>query len=132
MSRFQAQTNAVLDQELEDVRTRLGLDPSQKADLLREVASIAAWVLRQAQRGRTVEARRGEEVEVLDHPALARLRTAGPDAIATRLALTEEEVERLADVLARRFAPTPAMRTVLANLADPKRKPPTLRSARRA
>ena len=43
MTRFQALTNAVLDQELEMLREHLGLAPGQKAELLREVAALAAW-----------------------------------------------------------------------------------------
>ena len=58
MSRFQALTSAVLDAELDRLRARLGLDPNQKAELLREMAIIADWVARQAEFGRTIEARR--------------------------------------------------------------------------
>ena len=57
MSSFQALTNNVLEAELEMLRERLGLDRSQKAELLREVSALAAWVIRQAERGR--ESRRG-------------------------------------------------------------------------
>ena len=48
MSRFQALTNAVLDAELDRLRVRLGLEPNQKAELLREMAAIAGWVARLA------------------------------------------------------------------------------------
>ncbi|MCU0806626.1 MAG: hypothetical protein MUC53_01345 [Candidatus Contendobacter sp.] len=48
MSRFQALTNAVLDAELDRLRARLGLEPNQKAELLREMAAIAGWVARLA------------------------------------------------------------------------------------
>ncbi|HXU31703.1 MAG TPA: hypothetical protein VN851_14105 [Thermoanaerobaculia bacterium] len=41
--------------------------------------------------------------------------------------LTDTEVERLAEILDRDFAPTPALRTVLARLNNPKRRPPRLR-----
>ena len=75
MSRFQALTNAVLDTELDRLRARLGLEPNQKAELLREMAAIAGWVARQAELGRTIEARRDGESEPLVHPALERLRT---------------------------------------------------------
>jgi len=44
-----------------------------------------------------------------------------------RIELTDAEVERLAEILNRPFSPTPALRKVLARLADPKRQPPTLR-----
>jgi hypothetical protein len=126
MSRFQAQTNAVLDQELEELRQRLGLAPSQKADLLREVASLAAWVVRQAEAGRSVEARRGTEVEPLTHPILERLR-ARHETVVPHVTLSDAEVERLAHILDRGFEPTPALRATLQRLANPKRRPPKLR-----
>ncbi|HLM42303.1 MAG TPA: hypothetical protein VK458_00490 [Myxococcaceae bacterium] len=127
MSRFQAQTNAVLDQELEELRQRFGLEPSQKADLLREVAAIAAWVVRQAEAGHSVEARRGTEVEPLSHPIIERLRARHEPAAIPRITLTDAEVERLAQVLDRGFEPTPALRASLQRLASPKRRPPKLR-----
>ncbi len=127
MSRFQAQTNAVLDHELEELRQRLGLAPSQKADLLREVAFLAAWVVRQAEAGRSVEARRGTEVETLTHPVIERLRSLHELAVIPRVTLTNAEVERLALILERGFEPTPALRAALKRLANPKRRPPKLR-----
>jgi hypothetical protein len=126
MSRFQAQTNAVLDHELEELRQRFGLEPSQKAALLREVAAIAAWVIRQAEAGRSVEARRGTEVEPLKHPIIERLRTRHETAVP-HITLTDAEVERLARILDRGFEPTPALRAALQNLASSKRRPPKLR-----
>lgn len=60
MARFQALTNSVLEEELEMLRERLGLDPRQKAELLREVSALAAWVVRQAEQGREIEARHGQ------------------------------------------------------------------------
>jgi hypothetical protein len=48
MARFQALTNAVLDTEFDLLRERFGLEPNQKADLLREMALIAGWVARQS------------------------------------------------------------------------------------
>jgi len=128
MSRFQAQTNAVLDQELEDLRERLGLSPSQKADLLRELTALASWVIRQAEAGKELTARRGSELEALSHPVLERLRarrTRGPRA-AAHIELSDREVKRLAAALDRGFAPTPALRRALANLANSKRRPPKL------
>ncbi len=127
MSRFQALTNKVVDSELEMLRRRLGLGPSQKADLLREVAALAGWVVRQAAQGRRVEARNGTDVESLDHPALERLRGTGSLRASERIALGVDEVTRLADILNRPFTPTPALRAALANLASPKRRPPALR-----
>jgi len=127
VSRFQALTNNVLDEELEMLRKQLGLDPSQKAELLREVAALAAWVVRQAERGRAVKAHLGSEVETLVHPALDRLRARGQKLVGTRLTLRDEEIARLAAFLDRGFDPPPALRRSLANIADPKRRPPKLR-----
>lgn len=127
MSRFQALTNSVLDQELEMLREQLGLDPSQKAELLREVAALAAWVVRQAGQGRAVEAHGGSEVETLVHPALDRLRAQGQKPVGQGLALRDDEVVRLASVLNRGFNPPPALRRALANLAEPQREAPKLR-----
>src|SRR5437868_3069055 len=117
MARFQALTNNVLDAELEMLRERLGLDRSQKAELLREVASLAAWVVRQAEQGREIEARQGEKVEPLVHPALQRLRFKRARPIGQRLVLTEDEITRLATTLERGFNPPPALRAALASLA---------------
>jgi hypothetical protein len=132
MPRFQALTNSVLDAELEMVRTRLGLSPSQKADLLREVTALAAWVVRQAEQGRDIQARRGDDVEPLSHPAIDRLRAATEQPIGATLALSDTEVQRLADVLERGFDPPPALRKALANLASDKRRPPKLRWKKKA
>jgi hypothetical protein len=127
MGRFQALTNNVLDAELEMLRERLGLKPSQKAELLREVAALAAWVVRQAEQGREIEARQGQRVEPLVHPALQRLRSKEPRAIGERLILTDDQARRLAAALDRGFDPTPALRSALANLSKSERRPPKLR-----
>jgi hypothetical protein len=133
MSRFQAQTNVLLDQELEELRRRLGLERSQKAELLSEVAALASWVVRQAESGRTIEARRGSDVEPLVRPSIERLRARRKSATSmARVALTHAEVERLADILDRDFTPSPALRRALEHLADPKRRPPKLRWKKRA
>ena len=126
MSRFQALTNAVLDAELDQLRVRLGLEPNQKAELLREIAAIAGWVARQAELGRTIEARRERESEVLVHPALERLRSPVEGLISTRLALDDAEVRRLAAVLDGGFDPSPALRAVLANLMREDHRSPML------
>ncbi len=127
MARFQAQTNAVLDEELSDLRDRLGLRENQKADLLREIGALAAWVIRQAEAGRRIEARIGQDVEILQSPALDRLRHQRDPIFAESLVLTDAEVERLAAAMARGFSPTPDLRQALSRLADPKRRPPRLR-----
>jgi hypothetical protein len=109
------------------LRERLGLNPSQKADLLREVAALAAWVVRQAEQGRMVEARRGSEVEPLVHPALERIRGARERPVGRRLELSNAELARLGDVFDRGFDPPPGLRQALAHLATSKRRPPKLR-----
>ncbi len=128
MARFQALTNEVLDEELERLRERLGLETSQKAELLREIAAISAWVLQQAARGRTIEARRGSQVEQLHHPAVQRLVGAPHE----RWVLTPHEIARLAAILDAPAAITPAMRKTLANIANPRRKTPKLKWKRTA
>src|SRR5258708_37950290 len=107
MARFQAQTNAVLDQELESLRSRLGLESSQKADLLREVAELASWVVRQAEEGRVIEARRGKTAEILAHPALERLRTGGGRDPRPPPALPQHQPQRRTPVLASPPLPDP-------------------------
>ena len=126
MSRFQALTNVVLDTELDLLRQRLGLASNQKAELLREIAAIAGWVMRQAEQGRTIEARRGEDVEPLVHPALERLRPPLEQPLGDRLMLNDAEVQRLAATLERGFDPPGALRAALANLAQSTRPPPPL------
>jgi uncharacterized protein (DUF1778 family) len=126
VSRFQAQTTAMLDEELTDLRERLGLRENQKADLLRELAELASWVVRQAEAGRRIEARRGRDVETLRSPAIERLRRRQDEAGMGRIDLTQAEVERLTEILDRGFSPTPALREALSRLADPERLPPRL------
>jgi len=127
MGRFQALTNSVLDAELEMLRERLGLERSQKAELLREVAALAAWVVRQAEQGREIEARQGQRTEPLVHPALQRLRSKESRALGQRLVLTDAEAKRLTAALDRGFDPPPALRAALANLSKSERRPPKLR-----
>ncbi len=126
MSRFQAQTTAPLEEELSGLRERLGLRENQKAELLREIAELAAWVVRQAEAGRRIEARLGRDVETLRSPAIERLSRKQDEGLAGRIDLTEAEAERLAEILDRGFSPTPALRKALSRLADPKRQPPRL------
>ncbi len=126
MSRFQAQTSALLDEELTDLRRRLGLRESQKAELLRELAELASWVIRQAEAGRQIEARQGRDIEILRSSALDQLRRRQTESVAGRIDLTATEVERLAEILDRGFSPTPALREALSRLADPERRPPPL------
>ena len=55
------------------LRKRLGLERSEKAELLREVASLAAWVVRQAEQGRDIQARDGRTGRAA-RPSRARAR----------------------------------------------------------
>ena len=111
MARFQAQTDAVLGDELEVLRLCLGLRSNQKADLLRELTALASWVVSQAIEGRAVLARGDDGVRELSHPAIERLRRLherqAPQRMP-RLALDAEETRRLAGILDRGFAPSPA------------------------
>ena len=127
MARFQALTNNVLDAELEMLRKRLGLDRSQKAELLREVASLAAWVVQQAEQGREIQARDERSVEPLVHPALERMRARKARPVGKALELSDREIERLATVLERPFNPPAGLRAALASLANAGRHPPKLR-----
>lgn len=128
MSRFQAKTNVVLDAELEGLRRQLGLRKNQKADLLRELTALAAWVIRQASEGRAVVARGEDGVRELDHPVLERIRQHREQAAAlsTRLELDDDETRQLAEILDRGFAPPPALLECLRRLADPNRTAPEL------
>ena len=127
MSRFQALTNPVLDAELSLLRELLTLEPNQKAELLREVAAIAGWVMRQAKQGRVIEARRDNEVEQLRHPALERLQAGREQPVGDRLILSAAETQRLAAILDHGFDPPPALQAALAHLAQVNRQPPALR-----
>jgi len=126
LARFQAQTSATLEEELTDLRERLGLRENQKADLLRELAELASWVIRQAEAGCRIEARRGQDVETLRSPTIERLHRKQGEGNMERILLTDAEVERLAEILDRGFSPTPALREALSRLADPNRRPPQL------
>ncbi len=120
MARFQATTNAMLEEELDALRAEMGLRENQKAELLRELASMAAWLVAQTRAGRTIEARGPSGVEVFDHPVI---RSA---AATRRLVLAPDEVERLAAVLDGE-APLPeGLRRTLARLSQDDRRPPVL------
>lgn len=128
MTRFQAQTNAVVDEELETLRRRLGLRSNQRADLLRELAALASWIVGQSEKGRVVEARGKDGVHPLVHPIVERIRrdNSGNLADVNRIELADDEVRKLAEVFERGFAPTPELRNALRRLSDPERTPPTL------
>lgn len=128
MSRFQAKTNAVLDEELERLRRHLGLRRNQKADLLRELTALASWVVRQATEGRAVIARGEDDLRELDHPVIERIRRNQQRAATspTRLELSDDETGRLAEILDRGFDPPPALLECLRRLVDANRKVPEL------
>ncbi len=120
MARFQATTNAVLDEELEVLREEMGLRDNQKAELLRELASMASWLVAQARAGRTIEARGPSGVEVFDHPVL---RSTGA---FKRIVLAPDEAARLAALLGADSVLPAALRATLGRLAEPDRIPPVL------
>lgn len=120
MARFQAMTNAVLDHELEALREEMGLRESQKAELLRELAAMASWLLAQARAGRTIEAHGADGVEVFRHPALA---TTGA---LPRVVLAPDEAARLAQLLDEDAPPSAALQATLQRLTDPHRQAPSI------
>lgn len=90
MSRFQALTNPVLEAELDLIREELGLRENQKAELLRELSSVASWVIHQRRAGRAVLAQSPDgQTEPLPHPL----------AQTTRIVLTEAEANALAKMM---------------------------------
>jgi len=95
-------------------------------------AEWRAWVVRQAEQGREIEARKGESVEPLVHPALERVRARRAKKLGESLALDDREIERLAEILDRPFDPPPALRAALASLASATRRPPKLRWKKKA
>lgn len=102
MARFQALTNNVLDEQLAALREEMGLKESQKAELLREIALLASWVVSQARAGRVIEAHGADGVQVLHHPMLDR------NAPLPRIVLSPEEADRLVELLER--PPQPSTR----------------------
>lgn len=114
MSQFLAQTNGALDVVLEDLRQRLGLDEDQESNLLQKLAALASWVIQRAEAGHRIEAQ-----EVLE-----KLQADPSQQLMTRILLDDDQVRRLAEVLDRGYSPTPALRRLLASLADPEHVPP--------
>jgi hypothetical protein len=112
MSRFQALTNPLLDEELDALRAELGLRENQRAELLREMAAIASWVVAQARAGRIVEARGPDGVEVLRHPAV------NPRPRPEPLLLADDEAAALGYLLERDGPPSPAVRDTLRRIAE--------------
>lgn len=110
MSRFQAMTNPVLDRELEELREEMGLRENQKAELLRELATMASWLFAQARAGRIIEARGPDGAEVFRHPAIR-----GP--VLSRVVLSAGEADRLVALLDAEAAPSPALQETLNRLA---------------
>ena len=121
MSRFQAMTSPLLHDELETLRAEMGLRDGQKAELLRELAAMASWLISQARAGRTIEARGPNGVEVFRHPALSSA------AAFERVVLAPDEAERLVALLDEDGEPSPALRATLKRLIASRRRPPKLR-----
>lgn len=115
MSRFQALTNPMLDAELQAIREGLGLRENQKLELLRELSSLATWVLAQHRAGRQVVASGPEGAsELLSHPLVQ----------VHHIVLTEAEAEGLARLMERGEVPEPLRGRLRERLNAP---PPTLR-----
>lgn len=126
MSRFQATVDHPTELELEYLRETLGLRDDQKANLLREVARLASWCVRQVSAGKHIVAQdtpNPEDGEELADPVLDRLRATRPE----RLVLTHEEAERLAQLLDAPPTPSPALVRALNNIAAKDRQPPSVR-----
>ncbi len=124
MSRFQAQTNAVLTLELDHLQAELGLRLHQKADLLRELAAITSWVVQQSAQGRQVQASGDDGVHILQHPTLERLRDNARESHELRL--SDEESRRLSELMEREFELPPALKEALRRIASEDRRPPEI------
>lgn len=55
---------------------------------------------------------------------MAQVETDPSQQLLTRIRLDDEQVRRLAEILDRGYSPTPALRRLLASLADPDYRPP--------
>ena len=108
-TRFQAKANQLTQTRLDEVREALGLETSEKAVLLDELAQIAFWVVRQAQAGRTVQAiQEGEHTpQVLEHAALSGLKN------SVRLELTPTEAAELMTLLSDTTPPSTSLQQAL-------------------
>lgn len=126
MSQFQAKTNNIIEQELEYLEKQMGLRHNQKAELLRELANIASWVVRQASRGRVIQAQGSDGIHTLEHPVLQRLQQSEQSKLGEPLRLSDEEVEKMAEILNRNFAPSESLRESLRRITDPDRRPPEI------
>lgn len=124
MSRFQAQTNSVLELELNQIQAKLGLRHNQKADLLRELAAITSWVIRQSTDGRIVQAKGTDGVKVLRQPSIERIRQSAHQP--HEINLTKEEAQRLSEIMSGEFTPPPVLKEMLRRLASDDRKPPPI------
>jgi len=124
MSRFQAQTNSVMDAELEVLREKLGLGTHQKADLLREITALASWVVEQASAGRKIVAKNDSgELEELRSPALARVQNEQSERMFESVVLSEHEARRLGAILEGEWEPSPKLRALLRNLSEGREAP---------
>lgn len=121
MTQPAAHTATAVEQEIEALRERLGLSAEQTGGLLQDLVALASWVIRQAAAGRVIEARGEDGTHALVHPVLMRLNPA-----ATRIALSDEEAERLEVILERGVSPTPALIEVLEELGRSERPMPAL------
>ena len=124
MSRFQAQTNAVLESELNQLQVDFGFRPNQKADLLRELASIASWVVQQSVEGRQIQAKGEDGVQKLQHSTLDRLRQSAQPS--HELKLSEGELERLSELMSGHVEMSIQLKESLRRISSDEHTPPQL------
>ncbi len=105
-------------------QTLSGEKSNQKADLLRGLTTLAAWVIRQVVEGRDVLAKDANDIRELHHPILEKIRQRGE--VETTLQFSDEETQRLAKIMNQSFNPPPALRESLRRLASPVRDSPEL------
>jgi hypothetical protein len=105
------------------------LEDAEDREILSKLAPRSAQGLGDALRWSEVEREwAGVEVEPLVHPVVERLPAREDRSIQLPgIALTDPEVEKLAGILERGFAPVPALRAAIHHLTDEKRSPPKLR-----
>ncbi len=117
MSRFQAQIDPPTEEELEFLRQRLGLQKNQKANLLREITTLASWCVRLASEGQ-------KDLPISSNPVLDSIRRKHNQSAT--LALSVEEAARLREVMETPFVPTAGLKKALARLASVERLPPAI------
>ncbi len=97
---------------LDEVREALGLETSEEAFLLDEMAQSASWVVRQAMADRTIQAVQGGEQtpQVLEHAALSSLKN------SVHIELSSQEAMGLVELLSSAPPPGAPLSKTLAAL----------------